>query len=88
MPILKRITEVVEGEEMTMEEQVYVVSVNSGGHEFWLRGNTFAFSIDRADGFDSLEEAAAAIQKASRFMKPAARKALVVRPYGGDIVRD
>lgn len=86
MPILKRITETVDGEEMTMEEQVYVVEVSNGGQKFWLKGTTFAFSIDRAAGFETIDAAAAAIQKAEKFMAPAIRKKLVIVPYGGDLV--
>ncbi|QDM22743.1 hypothetical protein FIU28_17475 [Tardiphaga sp. vice154] len=86
MPILKRITETVEGEEITMEEQVYVVEVSNGGQKYWLKGTIFASAIDRADGFETIDAAAAAIQKAEKFMTPAIRKKLVVKPYGGDLV--
>jgi hypothetical protein len=87
MPVLKKITEVVDGEELTMTEQVYVVTVENGGQTYFLKDTTWSFSIDRADGFETIEAAAQATLKAHQFMKPALRKKCVVRPYGGDFVR-
>ncbi|GLH79772.1 hypothetical protein SSBR45G_46810 [Bradyrhizobium sp. SSBR45G] len=86
MPVLKKITETVDGEELTMEEQVYVVTVENGGQRYWLRGTTFAFTIERADGFENIEAAAQALQKASKYIKPAMSKKCVIVPYGGDLV--
>jgi hypothetical protein len=87
MPILQRITETVDGEKMTVEEQVYVVTVTKGGQRYWLKGTTFAFTVDRAEGFETIDAAVAGIQKAEKFMSPAIRKKLVIKPYGGDLVR-
>jgi hypothetical protein len=87
MPILKKITETVDGEELTMTEQVYVVRGDNGGHPFWLRRTTITSDIDRADGFETIESAARAVLKAERFMAPAIRKKCFIHPYGGDFVR-
>jgi hypothetical protein len=86
MQVLKKITETVEGEELTMEEQVYVVRVENGGQEYWLKGTTFAFFVERADAFETIDAAAAALRKAEKFMAPAIRKKCVIVPYGGDLV--
>lgn len=88
MPILKTITENVDGETLNMEEQVYVVRVENGGQTYWRRGNTFTWHIERADGFENIEAATAAVQNAYRFMAPAIRNKCVIIPHGGDFVRD
>lgn len=46
-----------------------VVTVVNEGTRFWLKGTTFAFSLDRAQRFDSVEAARAAIEKARKFNK-------------------
>jgi hypothetical protein len=44
-----------------------VVTVVNNGVRFWLKGTTWAFSLDRADKFDSTEKAFAAIERAKKF---------------------
>jgi hypothetical protein len=46
-----------------------VVTVVNEGARFWLRGTTWAFSLDRADRFPSVVEADLAIERAYRFNK-------------------
>ena len=49
----------------------YIVTLTNKGHEFWLRGTTWAFHAERADMFDSIPQAQAALQRAAKFMRPA-----------------
>jgi len=44
-----------------------VVTVVNKGVRFWLKATTWSFSLDRADRFETVELARAAIVRASRF---------------------
>ncbi len=52
-----------------MDDRKTVVTVVNQATRFWLKGTTWSFSLDRADRFDSVDAARAAITRASRFNK-------------------
>jgi len=52
----------------------YIVTVENQGQRFWLRGTTWAFSVDRANRFPSEDAAKAAAVKAEKFMHAKIRK--------------
>ena len=56
----------------------FVVTTTNKGETFWLRGTTWAFHADRANVFDSPEQAEAALKKAAKFNKPSVIKAAVI----------
>lgn len=55
---------------------MFIVTVINKGTQFWLRGTTWAFHVDRADVFSTAAEAQAAVDKASKFMTPTIRRNL------------
>ena len=57
---------------------MYVVTVVNMGNQFWLRSTTWASYIDRADKFESVGLAQAAIDRAAKFMAPKIRKSLKI----------
>jgi hypothetical protein len=46
-----------------------VVTVVNQGTRFWLKGTTFAFAVERAQRFETTEQAFAAIERAKKFNK-------------------
>lgn len=48
---------------------MYYVTLKNNGETFYLIATTWAFRIERADKFDCIEDAQAAIKKAAQFMK-------------------
>jgi hypothetical protein len=57
---------------------VHVVTCTNKGAKFWLKGTTWAFSIDRADKFCSGHAAGMAIAKARKFMTSAIYKTVII----------
>ena len=57
----------------------YIVTVTHNGNEVPLRGTVWAFSMDRAQRFESREEAQAMLDKAKKFMKAAIYKKAVIK---------
>lgn len=47
----------------------FIVTVTHNGNKVPLRGTVWAFSMDRAQEFDTREAAQAALDKAKKFMK-------------------
>jgi len=47
-----------------------IVTVENGGIKWYLKSTTWTSLPDRADSFDSLIVAKAAVEKAKKFMKP------------------
>ena len=45
-----------------------IATVENQGQTFYLKGTTWAFHLDRADRFETMEAAKAAATKAARFM--------------------
>jgi hypothetical protein len=45
-----------------------IATVENQGQTFYLKGTTWAFRVERADQFETLEAAKAAAVKAARFM--------------------
>jgi hypothetical protein len=67
----------VDEREITMSK--FIVTVAHNGETWPLRGTIWAFSMDRAQKFDTREAAQAALDKAKKFMKAALyRKAQIV----------
>jgi hypothetical protein len=58
---------------------MFIVVVSHNGTTWPLRGTTWAYSMDRAQKFDSRESAAAALEKAKKFMKPSLAKKAEIR---------
>lgn len=56
----------------------YIVTVVHNGVKMPLRGTVWAFSMDRAQKFESREAAQAALDKAKKFMKAAIYKKAVI----------
>lgn len=56
----------------------YIVTVNHNGEKWPLRGSVWAYSMDRAQHFETREAAQAALQKARTFMKVAIYKKAVI----------
>lgn len=57
----------------------YAVIVDHNGERWPLRGTIWAFSMDRAQLFDTREQAQAALERARKFMKASIyRKAVIV----------
>lgn len=52
----------------------FIVTVMHNGEKWPLRGTVWAFSMDRAQHFDTREAAQAALEKARKFMKVAIYK--------------
>jgi len=48
---------------------MYLVTLINQGTQFWLRGTTWAFSVDRASRFATVEDAQVALHIAKQFMK-------------------
>lgn len=57
---------------------MFIVTVAHNGEIWPLRGTVWAFSMDRAQKFETPEAAAAALEKARKFMKPAIYKKAVI----------
>ena len=53
-----------------------IVTTENEGRTFYLRGTTWAFDADRANKFETLEQAKEAVEKAKKFMKPKIYKAI------------
>jgi len=58
---------------------MFIVTVTNNGNEFPLRGTNWAYSMDRAQVFATRDDAAAALEKARKFMKPAMFKRAVIK---------
>ena len=58
---------------------MFIVTVNHNGTEWPLRKTTWAFSMDRAQQFETHEAAQAQLDKAKKFMKAAQYKAAVIK---------
>jgi hypothetical protein len=50
---------------------MFIVTVNHNGEKWPLRGTVWAYSMDRAQKFETREAAQAALDKAKPFMKAA-----------------
>lgn len=48
---------------------MFIVTVENGGQTFYLRGTTWAFTVERAQRYTTRDEAQAALDKAKKFMK-------------------
>ena len=57
----------------------YIVTVIHNGNEVPLRGTVWAFSMDRAQRFETKEDAEKALLKAKMFMKPSIYKKAVIK---------
>lgn len=57
---------------------MFIVTLTNLNTPFWLRGTTWAYSLDRADKFATAELAQAALDKAKMFMKARIFKAAKV----------
>lgn len=57
---------------------MFIVTVCHNGQIVPLRGTVWAFSMDRAQKFDTCEAAMAALEKARKFMKASVYKKAVV----------
>jgi hypothetical protein len=53
---------------------VYQVTVINNGIKFWLKKTTWAFSAERGDRFETIQNAIEAITKAQKFMAPRIKK--------------
>lgn len=61
---------------------MYIVTTVNKATKFWLHGIAWAFNADRADRFETSEQASAAITKASKFMAAPVRKACRIQLEG------
>lgn len=61
---------------------MYIVTTMHKGAKFWLRKTTWSFSADRAQVFETREEAVAQLEKSKKFNAVAAYKAAIVEPKG------
>jgi hypothetical protein len=68
------------GKEMS---KFIVVTPNAVGEMVPLRGSVWAFSMERAQVFETKEAAEAALLKAKKFMKAKTFKAAKIIPHGG-----
>jgi len=57
----------------------YIVTVTHNGNEVPLRGTVWAYSMDRAQKFETREAAQAALDKAKQFMRAAIYKKAVIK---------
>jgi len=53
------------------EEIMFIVTVENNGEKWPLKGTVWAFSMDRAQKFETQADATAALLKAKQFMKAA-----------------
>lgn len=53
-----------------------LVTTENQGVIFYLKGTTWAFNSDRADKFETLEQAKSAVEKARKFMHTKIYKAI------------
>ena len=58
-----------------MEKKMYIVTLTHNGQKWPLRNTTWAFSLDRAQQFETRETAQAQLDKAKQFMRAAQYKA-------------
>lgn len=56
----------------------YIVTVEHNGEKWPLRGTTWAYSMERAQRFETREAAQAALLKAKPFMKAATYKKAII----------
>lgn len=56
-----------------------VITKNAIGEDVPLRGSVWAFSMDRAQKFDTREAAQAGLDKAKKFMKAKTYKSAVIQ---------
>ena len=56
----------------------YIVTVTHNGNRVPLRGTVWAFVMERAQVFDTREQAQAALEKAKKFMKATIYKKAVI----------
>jgi hypothetical protein len=62
----------------------YVVTVNNGGTDWYLRSTIWTAERGRADLFNTPEEAHASLDRAKKFMlKPSVAKLATVKPVEG-----
>lgn len=61
---------------------MFIVTVQNGGNDYFLRGTTWAYSADRAARFETEDAARAALANARKYTKPALfkRAAIVAAP--------
>ena len=64
---------------------MFVVTVTNNGIKWPLRGTNWAYSMDRAQQFETHAAAQAALEKARKFMKPAIYKRAVIEAYTPEI---
>lgn len=64
---------------------MYIVILENGGEVWYLRGTTWTSQKVRANTFAESSDAATAIDKARKFMKPALRKLPYVTNHTVDI---
>jgi hypothetical protein len=57
---------------------MYIVTLVHNGETWPLRKTTWAFSMDRAQQFETIEEAQAQLDKAKKFMPAKQYKAAVI----------
>lgn len=57
----------------------FIVTVIHNGNEVPLRGTVWAFSMDRAQQFETKEAAQAALDSAKKFMKASIYKKAVIK---------
>jgi hypothetical protein len=57
----------------------YIVTVTHNGQQWPLRRTVIAYSMDRAEKFETREQAQAALEKARPFMKASVYKTAVIR---------
>ena len=59
---------------------MFIVTINNGGNDYFLRSTIWAFCIERAEQFNTEIEAQAALMKAKKFTKSALfKKAVILR---------
>jgi len=57
---------------------MYAVTIVNQGNKFWLKGTTWAFSLERAQQFPTEESARNQLEKAKKFMKPSLYKTAII----------
>lgn len=59
---------------------MYLVKVENGGMEWFLKRTTWTSQLERADKFDNEEQARQAAKKAEMFMAPKIKKSYRIVP--------
>ena len=49
---------------------MFIVTLTNNGQQYWLRGTTWAFRAERAQSFETQDQAQKALAAARQFMKP------------------